>query len=204
MKEGSQETRAIIVSAPNKHLYPHTSHFTEAVPSRKRLDAWRADCSQELIIKVGFLGGNGSRHLPTMDGWAPWFPLKEENAPGELRRGQAGPLSVWSLCFEWLCPRWGAWGLSLRFESGFLLPVALKVNLSRSRTRPTAWDRPILKSLPRQVPPPWGNVGPHPSPASAGQTVAHITQTPQPNLGREGEWQVGGEHARKDVSVTSR
>lgn len=109
----------------------------------------------------------------------------------QLLGAQAGPgrpLSVWSLCFEWLCARWGhgdsASGLS---QASFLLPSRwICPGAAPAHSLGQAYSE---ESSPAGAPTP-GNVGPHPSPASAGQTVAHITQTPPTKSGQGREWQV--------------
>ena len=202
MERGSQGTRAIIVFAPNEHISTHTPHLLQkCVPGRRRLGAW-GEMVPRVIIKVGFLGGMGPDIFPTMDGWAPWFYLQKGK---QLLGAQAGsrqvPFRLEALLWVALSSL-GAWGLSLRFESGFL-PVALKVNLSGAAPAHSLGQVYSEESSLAGAPTP-GNVGPHPNPASMGQTIAHITQTPATKSGQGREWQVSWEGCQeRHIKVTS-
>lgn len=155
-----------------------------------------------VIIKVGFLGGMDPDIFPTMDGWAPWFYLQKGK---QLLGAQAGsrqvPFSLEALLWVALSSL-GAWGLSFRFESGFL-PVAVKVNLSGAAPTHSLGQVYSEESSQAGALTP-GNVGPHPIPASMGQTIAHITQTPPTKSGQGREWQVSwGGCQERHIKVTS-
>lgn len=152
---------------PQKHISTHTPHILQkCVPGRKRLGAWGLMVPR-FIIKIGFLGGMGPDIFPLWMGDHPGFICKRgKQLPGAQAGSRQVPFSLEALL--WVA--WsslGAWGLSLRFESGFL-PVALKVNLSGAAPAHSLGQVYSEESSLASAPTP-GNVGPHQSPASMGQ-----------------------------------